>query len=66
MREEESSTEEDTTVVIEQSTSGADNSAEAKELCEICNKEHLSFIQDIICKIKQFFNLLADFLAIVK
>lgn len=65
LRGEESSTDEDTTVVIEQSTSATDNSAEVKELCEICNKEHTNFIHDIICAIKHFFNILADFLAVV-
>ena len=33
--------------------------------CEHCGKEHTSFIDDIICAIKRFFNMLKDFITVI-
>ncbi|MBQ8209946.1 MAG: hypothetical protein IJZ35_05130 [Clostridia bacterium] len=39
--------------------------AEDTGACEHCGKEHTSFIDDIICAITRFFNMLKDFITVI-
>ena len=47
----------------EESTDAPDEPAE--NTCEYCDKEHKSFIDDIICTIKRFFVLINNFLSVI-